>query len=60
MVEFGGFDMPLQYSTIRAEHIAVRTRCGLFDLSHMGEVRFSGRTADAHAPPTGEIGDSIK
>jgi aminomethyltransferase len=42
MVEFGGFDMPLQYSTIRDEHIAVRTRCGLFDLSHMGEVRFSG------------------
>ena len=32
MVEFGGFDMPLQYSSIRDEHIAVRTRCGLFDL----------------------------
>src|SRR3984893_2079093 len=45
MVEFGGFDMPLQYSTIREEHIAVRTRCGLFDLSHMGEVRFSGDLA---------------
>jgi aminomethyltransferase len=45
MVEFGGFDMPLQYSTIREEHIAVRTRCGLFDLSHMGEVRFSGDQA---------------
>ena len=42
MVEFGGFDMPLQYTTIREEHIAVRTRCGLFDLSHMGEVQFSG------------------
>ena len=42
MVEFGGFDMPLQYSTIRDEHVAVRTRCGLFDLSHMGEVRFTG------------------
>jgi aminomethyltransferase len=42
MVEFGGFDMPLQYSTIRDEHIAVRTRCGMFDLSHMGEVRFTG------------------
>lgn len=42
IVEFGGFDMPLQYSTIREEHIAVRTRCGLFDLSHMGEVRFTG------------------
>src|SRR5579863_6068656 len=45
MVEFGGFDMPLQYSTIRDEHIAVRTRCGLFDLSHMGEVRFTGERA---------------
>jgi aminomethyltransferase len=45
MVEFGGFDMPLQYSTIRDEHIAVRTRCGLFDLSHMGEVRFTGADA---------------
>jgi aminomethyltransferase len=45
MVEFGGFDMPLQYSTIREEHIAVRTRCGLFDLSHMGEVRFTGDRA---------------
>jgi aminomethyltransferase len=45
MVEFGGFDMPLQYSTIRDEHIAVRTRCGLFDLSHMGEVRFTGEDA---------------
>ncbi len=45
MVEFGGFDMPLQYSTIRDEHMAVRTRCGLFDLSHMGEVRFTGDRA---------------
>ena len=45
MVEFGGFDMPLQYSTIREEHIAVRTRCGLFDLSHMGEVQFTGDRA---------------
>ena len=45
MVEFGGYDMPLQYSTIREEHLAVRSRCGLFDLSHMGEVRFSGDAA---------------
>lgn len=45
MVEFGGFDMPLQYTTIRDEHIAVRTQCGLFDLSHMGEVRFTGERA---------------
>jgi aminomethyltransferase len=47
MVEFGGYDMPLQYSTIRDEHVAVRTRAGLFDLSHMGEVRFGGPGAEA-------------
>jgi len=45
MVEFGGYDMPLQYSTIRDEHVAVRTRAGLFDLSHMGEVRVTGAAA---------------
>jgi len=45
MVEFGGYDMPLQYSSIRDEHLAVRNRAGLFDLSHMGEVRIHGRDA---------------
>lgn len=47
MVEFAGFMMPLQYSSIRDEHMAVRTRAGLFDLSHMGEVRITGGGADA-------------
>ena len=47
MVEFGGFDMPLMYSSIRDEHIAVRTDAGLFDLSHMGEVRLTGDGAEA-------------
>ncbi|HEY6378061.1 MAG TPA: glycine cleavage system aminomethyltransferase GcvT, partial [Candidatus Dormibacteraeota bacterium] len=47
MVDFGGFDMPLQYSSIRAEHTAVRERAGLFDVSHMGEVVFGGRGAEA-------------
>ena len=42
MVEFAGYSMPLQYTSIRDEHIAVRTRAGLFDLSHMGEVRIRG------------------
>ena len=42
MVEFAGYDMPLQYSSMREEHTAVRTRAGLFDLSHMGEVRITG------------------
>lgn len=47
MVEFAGFAMPLQYTSIRDEHVAVRTRAGLFDLSHMGEVRISGAGAEA-------------
>jgi len=45
MVEFAGYDMPLQYSNIRDEHLAVRQRAGLFDLSHMGEVRIGGGDA---------------
>jgi aminomethyltransferase len=48
MTEFAGFDMPLQYTSIREEHLAVRRRAGLFDLSHMGEVRITGgRALDA-------------
>ena len=42
MVEFGGYDMPLQYSGIRDEHIAVRERAGIFDVSHMGELLVRG------------------
>jgi aminomethyltransferase len=42
VIEFGGWDMPVQYSGILAEHQAVRTRAGLFDLSHMGEIEVSG------------------
>ena len=38
MVPFGGWDMPVEYSGITAEHMAVRTAAGLFDVSHMGEV----------------------
>lgn len=47
MVSFGGFDMPLQYTDIADEHIAVRTACGVFDVSHMGEVLVSGPQAEA-------------
>ena len=47
MVEFAGFEMPLRYSSVREEHLAVRGRAGLFDLSHMGEVRFTGPGAEA-------------
>lgn len=39
---FGGFDMPIQYSGIISEHNAVRHNCGIFDVSHMGEVRITG------------------
>ncbi len=45
MVNFGGWDMPLEYSGIIAEHQAVRTRAGLFDVSHMGELEIHGRNA---------------
>jgi aminomethyltransferase len=42
MVDFGGWDMPVEYSGLIAEHIAVRTGVGLFDVSHMGEIQFRG------------------
>lgn len=45
MVNFGGWEMPLEYSGILAEHEAVRTRAGLFDVSHMGEVEIRGAQA---------------
>lgn len=38
MGEFAGFEMPMWYSGIKAEHLAVRSGVGLFDLSHMGEI----------------------
>ncbi len=42
MIEFGGFEMPLSYSGIIAEHLAVRSAAGIFDLSHMGEFELRG------------------
>jgi aminomethyltransferase len=42
MVDFAGWDMPVQYAGVIAEHEAVRTAAGLFDVSHMGEVEFRG------------------
>jgi aminomethyltransferase len=45
MVEFGGWDMPVEYSGVADEHLAVRTRAGLFDVSHMGEIELAGRDA---------------
>ena len=45
--DFGGWDMPLKYANDVAEHEAVRTRAGIFDLSHMGEFRVTGPDAGA-------------
>src|SRR5438552_14115665 len=42
LVEFGGWEMPVQYTSIIDEHKAVRTAAGIFDISHMGEVTVSG------------------
>jgi len=45
MVEFAGWEMPVEYSGIVAEHMSVRTAAGLFDVSHMGEIEIRGREA---------------
>lgn len=45
---FGGFDMPIQYTSIEDEHRAVRTACGVFDVSHMGEVTVKGKDAERY------------
>ncbi len=49
MVDFAGFEMPVQYSSILEEHAAVRERAGLFDVSHMGQIHLSGSEAIACA-----------
>jgi len=45
MVDFAGWDMPVQYSGVVSEHEAVRNAAGLFDVSHMGEIEFRGEGA---------------
>jgi aminomethyltransferase len=45
MVEFSGWDMPVEYSGIIAEHLAVRAGVGIFDVSHMGDIRLAGPEA---------------
>ena len=45
MVEFAGYELPVQYTGLSEEHEAVRTRAGLFDVSHMGEIAVRGRGA---------------
>lgn len=46
MVDFHGWEMPLQYSSIKEEHLAVRRSAGIFDLSHMGRLQVKGRGAE--------------
>ncbi|MFO7525029.1 MAG: glycine cleavage system aminomethyltransferase GcvT [Ignavibacteriaceae bacterium] len=46
MVEFAGYEMPIQYSSIIAEHKAVRNSVGVFDVSHMGQVFVNGKNAE--------------
>lgn len=45
MASFAGYDMPIQYSSIKEEHLHVRQRCGLFDVSHMGQFMLEGANA---------------
>ncbi len=47
MMGFGGWDMPLDYGSVVAEHRAVRDQCGVFDLSHLGTLRVTGAGAEA-------------
>src|SRR4030095_766138 len=46
LVEFGGWEMPVQYTSIMEEHQTVRTAAGVFDISHMGEVLVAGPEAE--------------
>ena len=61
MVPFAGFDMPIQYEGILTEHRTVRAGVGVFDVSHMGEVRLRGPGAVAYANRlvTNEVGPSL-
>jgi aminomethyltransferase len=45
LVEFAGWEMPVQYEGVRVEHLAVRERAGIFDVSHMGEIETAGPDA---------------
>lgn len=47
VIDFGGWELPVQFSSIKEEHIAVREHAGLFEVSHMGEIRVTGSEAEA-------------
>jgi aminomethyltransferase len=59
MVDFGGWDMPVQYSGVIEEHLAVRQAAGLFDVSHMGEIEVTGADALAFIQHL-TINDAVK
>jgi aminomethyltransferase len=62
MSPFAGFDMPIQYTNITDEHQAVRTACGVFDVSHMGEVTVRGVDAERYVQHifTNDVKDAPK
>ncbi len=43
-IDFGGWELPVQFSSIKEEHEAVRTKAGLFDVSHMGKLKYPVKT----------------
>jgi aminomethyltransferase len=47
LVDFAGWEMPVEYAGVRQEHLAVRSSCGIFDVSHMGEIETRGPQAEA-------------
>jgi aminomethyltransferase len=61
MVDFAGWDMPVQYSSVIGEHETVRTTAGLFDVSHMGEIEFTGKGAleSANALITNDLARAV-
>jgi hypothetical protein len=62
LVPYAGWEMPVQYDGVKAEHLATRATAGVFDVSHMGEIATSGPEAEAFlqrddvAPPPGQRG----
>lgn len=48
LIDFGGWELPVEYSGIRTEHDAVRNAAGLFDVSHMGEITVTGESAEEY------------
>src|SRR4051794_4205979 len=48
LIDFGGWELPVQYSSIMEEHLACRNSAGLFDVSHMGEVTVNGPDAEVY------------